>query len=370
MARKGENIFHRKDGRWEARYVKGYNIDGSYKYGYVYGKTYLEVKTRRIAILMELEKQEKKKDGFVRFNDRIDEWLKRQKVSVKLSTYSYYINVVERHIRPLLGNMLLKNINSVCITDFINVKNEENNLKDSTLKEIMIVLKQILSFCDINISIKLPRVSKKKIAILSNEEKERLETYIYCNLNNYTVGILLSLYAGLRIGEVCALRWSDIDFEKKILSIKNTIVRVKNLDKDKQSKTLLMLTDAKTTNSVRIIPLNSNLIKILREFKGDVDNDFYILSSKRFFVDPRTYYNQFKNVLKKCNITNYNYHSLRHTFATKCIELGLDPKSLSEILGHSDIKTTLSLYVHPNLETKRSFMDSKFMCPFYSPSKS
>ena len=149
MARKGENIFHRKDGRWEARYVKGYNIDGSYKYGYVYGKTYLEVKTRRIAILMELEKQEKKKDGFVRFNDRIDEWLKRQKVSVKLSTYSYYINVVERHIRPLLGNMLLKNINSVCITDFINVKNEENNLKDSTLKEIMIVLKQILSFCDI-----------------------------------------------------------------------------------------------------------------------------------------------------------------------------------------------------------------------------
>lgn len=364
MARKGENIFHRKDGRWEARYIKGYRPDGSYLYGFLYGKTYQEVKTKRNLTLLNLNNIKNKKNNLnINFSYKIDEWLESQKISVKATTYSYYCNVVNKHIRTELGNLMIKNIDDNVITKFITTKVQNGKLKMSTIKEIVIILKQILSFCNLNIKIKLPKVQKKTISIFNAYEKQILEKYLYDNIDEYAIGILLSLYAGLRIGEVCGLKWKDIDFKTGILHIERTVSRINDDNyKITGNKTKLILIEAKTKNSIREIPINKHFLRLLNKFKDKKDDYCYVLSSNQKFVDPRNYYNHYKKILNKCSLPNYKYHSLRHTFATNCIELGLDPKSLSEILGHSDIKITLSLYVHPSLEIKRKFMDTKFCC--------
>lgn len=363
MGRKGENIFHRKDGRWEARYVKGYNLDGSYQYGYLYAKTYQEAKLKRTELLINYK--EKKKtiniSTKITFSQKIEEWLNQQKISTKISTYSYYYSVIQKHIIPDLGDIPLLNITDDIIMKFIQNKIDHSNLKLSTVREVVIILRQILSFCNISVKIKMPKVQKKKIAVFSKKEKEILENYLSLNLNEISLGILISLYMGLRIGEVCALKWENIDFLSGTMSIKNTVSRVKNVNPNDSAKTQLIILPVKTDNSIREIPINHGLLKILKKFKENKDNDNYILTSSNKIMDPRNYYNQYKRILKKCNLSIYNYHSLRHTFATQCIELGLDPKSLSEILGHSDIKITLSLYVHPSLDIKREFMNTKLI---------
>lgn len=365
MARKGENIFHRKDGRWEARYVKGYYSDGKPQYGFIYGKTYQDVKNKRVVVLMNLKENNcSSNKESIKFEKKIDEWLSNQKISVKITTYSYYLSVVGKHIKSQLGNILVKNLTESIITKFVTEKIEENVLKLSTIKEIVIILKQILNYCNINIKVSLPKVAKNRVIILSDKDKNILEKYIYTNINNYTIGILLSLYSGLRIGEVCALKWENIDLINGIISIEKTLCRVTNQD-NTTPKTKLILLETKTINSLRQIPINKNLIKILKKIKTNQNNNNYVLTSSDKFIVPRSYYNHYKKILKECNIHSYKYHTLRHTFATNCIELGLDPKSLSEILGHSDIKITLSLYVHPSLNNKRKFMNTKLLCPTY-----
>lgn len=362
MARKGENIFHRKDGRWEARYISSYNLDGSSKYGYVYGKTYQEVKGKRVEILARLEKKQNNDMGEFKaeFSRRLDDWLEFERAAIKLSTYSYYISIINKHIRPLLGNLCLSDIDDKIISNFISIKMEEG-LKISTVREITVILKQILNFCNLNIKVKMPKAQKNKIDTLSRIDKEKLEIYINHNINEFTIGILFSLYCGLRIGEVCALRWTDIDFDTNTLYIQRTVTRVCNVSDDRD-KTKLIINDAKTINSIREIPLNQNFVRVLRKFKKGKSIEHFILSSSNKYIDPRNYYNQYKKVLKLSGIGDYKYHALRHTFATNCIELGLDPKSLSEILGHSDIKITLSLYVHPSLDVKRDFVNKKLAC--------
>lgn len=363
MARKGENIFHRKDGRWEARYISKYNLDGTSKYGYVYGKSYQEVKSKRIELLKKLESKQKTNTGELKaeFSQKLDDWLEFEKTAIKLSTYSYYISIINKHIRPLLGNLCLVNIDDKIISNFISTKIEEG-LKISTVREITVILKQILNFCNLNIKVKMPKAQKNKIDTLSKIDREKLEKYINNNINEFTIGILFSLYCGLRIGEVCALRWADIDFDTNTLYIQRTVTRVCNVSNKDKDKTKLIINDAKTINSIREIPLNRIFVRLLKKFKKAKKMEHFILSSSSMYIDPRNYYNHYKKILKLSGIRDYKYHALRHTFATNCIELGLDPKSLSEILGHSDIKITLSLYVHPSLDVKRDFVNKKLDC--------
>lgn len=364
MPRKGENIFKRKDGRWEARYVKGYNLYGRQLYGSIYGKTYLEVKNKRANFLLNykiIEEEKYKKN--IRFDDKIIQWLKYQKLSVKITTYTYYLNVVNKYIIPFLGNMPLDLLTEDSIINFVTCLNNKFNLKDSTIREIVTVLMQILKYCNKEIKIKLPKINKKEIHTLNCIEKNKLEKYILNNIDNYSIGILISLYTGLRIGELCALQWKDINLTTGILSISKTLTRVCNLD-NKLSKTKLIIIAAKTNNSIRKIPIGKNLITLLHKVKNNQSEDNYVLTSTSKFIDPRNFYNQYKKIMKNCNLEQYNFHALRHTFATTCTEKGLDPKSLSEILGHSDIRITLSLYVHPNMESKQNFMNTKMNLNF------
>ena len=207
-------------------------------------------------------------------------------------------------------------------------------------------------------------MQRKRFKFFQKKIRKKLEIYLFNHLNEISLGILLSLYTGLRIGEVCALQWNDIHLEKEMISIQKTVSRVRNFDAT-DKKTKLLLIDAKTKNSIREIPIHKSLVCLLRKLSvGKKETDF-ILTSSHKMMDPRNYYNHYQRIIKKCHIAHYNYHSLRHTFATNCIELGLDPKSLSELLGHSDVKITLSLYVHPSLERKKEFINQRLeISPF------
>ncbi len=334
MARKGENILLDEDGRWEARYVKGYHLNGKCIYGYIYGKSYQEVKNKRIQLLMDpnyIKANNKKQDNIpIRFNDKINDWLARQKITVKMSTYYFYYNTVSKHIIPELGEILISNINDNLITQFITNKIEDNKLQMSTIKEITIVLKQILSFCGLNIKVALPKVPKSRISVLSKEEMLVLQNYISSNLNEYSIGVLLSLYAGLRIGEVCALKWENIDLENGIISIEKTVSRVKNDDTSTQYKTKLILLESKTVNSIRQIPLNNNLIKKKLKYLSIHDKVQYNRSLA-------SYYGYFLGVFKtkKLNfkmklIDKYNAYKDKYKNALVIMKEGIFYKTFND----------------------------------------
>ncbi len=363
MGRKGENIFHRKDGRWEARYVKEQDYSGKKIYGYVYGRSYQEVKNKRNTLLLNLKinlKNAELKKNKKSFSQNIDEWLSTKEVLLKKSTYTHYVNIVERHLRPYFGNLNIFQIDKNLINQYIFKKINKDKLNISTVNQTIIILNSILKSCNHNINIKLPKAKKKTFRVLKNAEIERLEKYIFSNLNGCSLGILISLHTGLRIGEICALKWKDIDLNNETITVMHTISRIKNLDLQK-SKTKLILDAAKTDYSIRVIPINKILKKHLKRFKGLHNNDYFIITNSNKMTDPRTFYNNYKRILAACNIRNYTYHALRHTFATKCCKLGLDPKSLSEILGHSNVKTTLAIYVHSDIETKKKFLNTVFI---------
>ena len=355
MAKKGENIFFRKDGRWEARYVKSYSDDNKIIYGYVYGKTYSIVKKKRNELLLSLDvKKKKNENNKNNFMSLCDSWLLKKKISVKESTYSRYIDIVNNHIKSYFYRYRMENITDEVVSKFIIFK-IESGLSNKTVKDIVMVLKQITRNSSINIMVNSPKTTQKPIKILGIEEQIKLETYIKENFNNVELGIFIALYMGLRIGEVCGLKWKDIDIEHQSIYVNRTITRVKNLDNNALTKTKIIFDEPKTINSKRTIPIPSTIVPFFKLIKSKNfnENNFVLTNSSRF-IEPRSYYNCYKRILKKLKIAGFNFHSLRHTFATRCIELGFDPKTLMEILGHSDIKITLAFYVHPtnNLKVK------------------
>lgn len=296
-----------------------------------------------------------------RFNNCIDKWLLLKKCVIKETTYSKYINLIDAHIRPKLGNLPIKKINNSVIATFISEELSNGNLEtggklsNKMVKEIANVLKQILEYNNISIKVPMPKCQKKDIVILTESEREELERYLFHTKNYYALGMLLTLYTGIRIEELCALKWENIDLENNYITIRNTVSRVKNLDGNSNKRTKLIIENAKTVHSIRKIPITNVLKEILNEMK--TDNNNYILSNTDKFIDPRNYENQYKKIFNIVGIKVYNFHTLRHTFATRCIELGVDPKTLQEILGHSDIKITLSLYVHPSDTMKINCMN-------------
>lgn len=363
MSRKGENIFLRKDGRWEARYVRERMMDGSYKYGYVYGKSYLEVKAKRNEILLKLEKIKKEKEAYkYNFEYYIRAWLSSMRFMVKRSTYAHYYSIVENHISPDLGHIRITYLTSEVIENYINQKfeygkiNGEGGLSEKTVRDIVVVLRQILSYARLHIPFRLPKLKKKNIKILTKKEQKSLEKIVIEMNTTYSMGVLLCLYTGMRLGEICALKWSDIDLKKKAIKVNNTIVRIQEVEEGRGKRTKVIIDNPKTEHSKREIPINKYLYNYLKEFM-ETDKEKYFLTGSRKYIEPRTYYNRYKRILRIAEIENYGLHSLRHTFATRCIEIGMDPKTLSEILGHADIKVTLSLYVHPTNKLKDKYME-------------
>ena len=287
-----------------------------------------------------------------------EEWLKYKKNTVKKSTYYNYVYSVEKYLYPRFAGKNITKIRNY--NDFIEELSD--TLSPKTVRDIITKLKEIISFYEeehntkLNIKkMSLPKLNKKEIQILSNKEKQKLEKYCIQQNDLKSLGILICLNTGLRVGEVCALRWENIDFESKKIHVEKTIERVYSTN---EKKTIVIIDTPKSITSVRTIPMNSKLYGILKQMKGkSKKTDFVLTGSSEHYVEPRNYQYNFKEILKKCKVKKYKFHTLRHTFATNCIEAGMDIKSLSEILGHADVSITLNIYVHSSDKVKRKYLE-------------
>ena len=287
-----------------------------------------------------------------------EEWLKYKKNTVKKSTYYNYSYSVEKYLYPKFADQDITQIKDY--NDFIEKLTD--TLAPKTVRDIVTKLKEIINFYEeehntkINVKkMSLPKLNKKGIQILSNKEKQKLEKYCIQQNDLKSLGILICLNTGLRVGEVCALRWENIDFESKKIHIEKTIERIYSKE---ENKTIVIIDTPKSITSVRTIPINSKLYNILKQIRGkSKKTDFVLAGSSEHYVEPRNYQYHFKEILKRSKVKKYKFHTLRHTFATNCIEAGMDIKSLSEILGHADVSITLNIYVHSSDKIKRKYLE-------------
>lgn len=351
MARKGENIFKRKDGRWEARYVKERDIKGKViKYGYVYGKSYIDAKRKKEDAIENLKFTQLQKPNIdnTNFSTAIMNWL-NNKTSIKDSTFYNYNSIITGKLIPYFNKTKIISISKQQICDFIKLlKNQE--LSSKRIKDILLLLNQFFEDSGIHMKFDYPSLSKKSISTFNDNEIHTIESDALNTEDIKKFAILLTLFTGMRIGELCALQWKDIDLENKIIHITKNIIRTKANMND-QSKTITKIDIPKTLSSVRDIPINDILISFLQKFKRE-DNKF-LLTEREYYMTPNQYYYFYKKYIKSLRLTDYNFHAIRHTFATRSLSFGMDVKTLSVILGHTSIKITLDLYVHITEEEKR-----------------
>ena len=374
MSKRGENIYKRKDGRWEARVIKGYDEQGKALYAYYYGRSYKEAKDKifsPLPFINGVNTNINKSLCELIFNDVLDAWLMDKTTKVKKSSYAKYFNLIKNHIKPSLGNMALTDIDSSIVTSFVTEKfkngrkNTTGGLSGKTIKDIVTLIKSALRYANkegflsdvIPINVTYPQLKAKEMRVLTKDEQAIFEKYLCTDINESKLGVLLCLYTGLRIGEICALTWDDLTLTNHTLTVSRTVQRVQNIGETSSVKTIVMITEPKSIYSNRIIPVPDCLISILESFKP-TSSGAYILTGKiDHYIEPRTYQNRFKSYIAASGIRNANFHSTRHTFATRCVELGFEIKSLSEILGHSSVNITLNRYVHPSFDMKRSNMN-------------
>lgn len=368
MPRRGENIHKRKDGRWEARYKKGIDVNGKTIYGSLYANTYREVKAKLQLKLQDLA------SGFVpvkeryTFRDTACLWLKDSQLSLKGASLYRYQNLLNTHILPAFGNQHIDELTGTDINAFLATKlvsgrvDGKGGLSPSYVRSIMLVIKAVLSYASENRmcvplqnKISKPQVIAKELPVLTQNEQKLLVNMCLTQIDETKVCVLLSLYAGLRIGEICALEWEDIDIENRLIHVRKTVSRVSGTGEN-MARSTLVITHPKTTASFRDIPICSWLIPVLKQLHG-MRRSSFVASSHAAFVSPRTFDYRYHKLLRTAGIQTINYHGLRHTFATRCIEAGIDVKTLSELLGHTDASITLNTYVHSSMERKRDQLE-------------
>ena len=323
MPKRGENIHKRKDGRWEGRIKPKAGDSSKALYKSIYGKTYGEVK-KKLAEHAESDKHESNRKS-VSFRDAAALWLQTGKHKHKGATEVKYENLLNKHILPSLGDYRLSSINTVVLTEFMNNKltagrlDGNGGLSPSYVRSIMLVVTEILAFateeqlCEPSrIKIRKPAVEKKELEILDHSSQQKLEAVLLQDTDEVKAGILLSLYTGLRISEVCALKWSDIDLRNKVIHVRSTVARVKDTS-PYDAVTKLIIDRPKTKSSKRDIPVSSFLLPILTSlYKGRRSE--YVISDTSSFVSPRTYEYRFHKILRACDAPSINYHALRHPY--------------------------------------------------------
>ena len=291
-------------------------------------------------------------------------WKEYKRPYVKQSTMAAYVLILENHILPTFGedNSLPEHSVQAFVLHKI-----ESGLSTKSVKDILIVLKMVMKFgvkkewmTYYEWDIKYPPNSENKVLdVLSVSNHRKILNHIQSHFTFMGLGIYISLSTGLRIGEICSLKWSDINVTDGILTVNRTIERIYIIEGEKKH-TELVINTPKTKNSCREIPMNKELLGMLKPLKKVVNDDYYILTNDERPIEPRTYRNYYIRLMEKLDIPKLKYHGLRHSFATRCIEVGCDYKTVSVLLGHSNISTTLNLYVHPNIEQKKRCIDKVF----------
>lgn len=311
------------------------------------------------------------KNKEILYSELLDMFLKQSEKAVKESSLSTFSYLIKNHIKPMIGNIPVSGFSSETVQNFIFNMMEKEKSKGKgkfsikSIRDTVTLIKVSINFGirmgiveNITLKYKIPfKINKKKIEIFNLMEQRTLFEYLYKNISFRHIGIILSLTTGLRIGEVCGLKWKDIDFYENTLYVRRTVQRIYvNNENFKGSKIIISV--PKSEKSIRILPLGKELMKILQTFKNN--DEIFILTGKDKPTEPKIYREYYYYILKKLNIKKLSYHSLRHTFATSAIENGTDYKTVSEILGHSSINITLETYVHPQMKQKKKCIENIF----------
>lgn len=283
---------------------------------------------------------------------------------VKKSSFSAYTLLIENHLLPAFGDKF--EIEEAEVQAFVFQK-LESGLSQKTIKDILIVLKMILKFgakhkwlIYIPFDIQFPSEREKhSIEVLNRSDQRKIMSYIQDHFTFRNLGVYICLSSGMRIGEVCALTWEDVDTDNGVISVNRTIQRIYVIEEGNR-KTELILDTPKTKNSIREIPISKDLLRILKPFKKIVNPSFFVLTNDTKPTEPRTYRSYYKKLMQELKMPELKFHGLRHSFATRCIESNCDYKTVSVLLGHSNISTTLNLYVHPNMEQKKKAIEQMF----------
>lgn len=365
MARHGENIYYRKDGRYEGRYVKG-RKNGKTQFGYVYGKKYTDVK-QRLAVQKALYMGVSTATENVCQNISVEQWIrlwleKRVQSQTKPSTYSIYRGQMEKYVIPFLGTCKLQEIGSFSVQQLFS----EIQKKGGSRKTAQNVCRRFLSvLCyarESGLIREVPRIAFTKKPprstprYLTPGEQQILEQQLDMRKQK-DIAVYLSLYTGIRIGECCALKWKDIDLEEGKLHVHHTVQRIRGFGNG--GKTSLQYMEAKTDCAVRSIPLIEPLQKQLENIRTEskADRASFFLTGSEIPIDPRKLQHYMKKLSERTKIEDLHFHTLRHTFATCCVEQDVDVKSLSEMLGHSSVQNTLNWYCHSSDQQKMKMLD-------------
>ncbi len=368
MARRGENIRKRSDGRWEGRYIKGRSAEGKPCWGYVYGATYAEVR--------EISVRKKAEYGIynlsstnITFSEISEQWLYSVRQSVKESTYSHYQYTMRHYLLPVFGNlkvnMLDEKILEQGLLEVIAPAGERQRTLGATMaQECLSILRRICKYAahfhlirPLEISVKLPQKNSKAALPFTKEEQKKLQTFVMDSPTPRKIGLLLGFQLGLRIGEICGLKWGDFDLSTGIVTIQRTVNRISC----ENGHTKIIVQSTKTKNSNRAIPLPKSLIRVLKLLSENFSSETWFLSgNEEKPVEPRCYRKSIHGYLKKAGVHQAHPHMLRHTFATTCLQAHCDIKTLSELLGHANAEITLKRYVHSDMGRKRREMNRIF----------
>ena len=362
---KGENIFKRKDGRWEARYIKGYELSGKIKYGFCYGKTYKEAKEKvtncKAALIS--GKSLSPAGSRHRFTFYCDEWLRTRKAKIKETTYIKYDTVLKRHIKPKLGSCYPLGFTTDLIDAFTKELLFEEELAPKTVHDILVVLHSVLKYTAGHfpgafpaVEINYPKANRKEMRVLSREEQQRFVAYLLTDMDACKFGILLALFTGIRIGELCALRWDHISMQDKTICIAATLQRLRDTDMQGSSRTRIVIGTPKSETSFRTIPMSDDTFALCKRMDPQ-EASAYVLTGTEQFMEPRALQYRMEKYTRECGLEGVHFHTLRHTFATRAVEVGFEIKSLSEVLGHATTTITLDRYVHSSMELKRDNMN-------------
>lgn len=361
MSKRGENIYKRKDGRWEGRYViDKETVTGRSRFRSVYGKTYNEVKRKLYE--KRIEEDNKPRHKNLTIAEGCDRWIQQKKTAVKVSTYQRYHTIIEKHLKPDWGTHLPQEITDEEFARYAQ-RLIEQGLTTGTSRNILSVLRMVLEEMLPNrsggmLSIKsvFPKERKEKPRVLTASEYECLVSFLLEAMDGVQLGLLLALECGLRIGEICALRWNNVRIDEGIIHIGSTLQRLASLEENGIQKTRLVEGTPKSLSSIRDIPLTGELFAICTRLYPE-DASTFILTGTQKPMEPRLLQYRLEKICRDHNLVNVHFHTLRHTFATRCARSGVELKSLSEILGHATTRITLDRYVHPSLEMKRSNLE-------------
>ena len=366
MARRGENIYKRKDGRYEGRYVIGRDARGRTRFGYVYGRQYAEVRHRLIQKKAELADN---RGETCTTSTTVERWMLRwleseMQLKLKPSSYQTYRQHFRKHIQPALGWMNLGQLTADDVRGMLLLLMQKG-LKQSTARSVLRLLSAGLEAAvDEGLirrnpcrKVQLRTQEKTEQRVLSADEQSRLQTAAAAAGQT---AVVLGLYTGMRLGEICALQWQDVNWENGTISVRRTVQRIRREGGEAGSKTAITIGTPKSSRSRRVIPLPESLIASLAQLRRQSDGPY--LLAGRTAAEPRTVQRRFARLAKALGLSGVHFHTLRHSFATRLMEKGVDVKTVSVLLGHSSAKTTLDFYAHSLMEQQRLAISQLCAC--------